>query len=469
MELLFRQRLDRPDKLGRAAIFADLHWAGGHRWKMPTGVKVLPTHWQPTKAKRIHTSAPDANALNLRLGRLLTAVQGVFLKAEAERRPESSVTVEELHLALVDAGAGSRRAVTPPPLPPPDPHAPLPDTTDWPELHARWQRDNQGRVSASALVAFRQVVPHLTAFDPALRIGGLTRERLTQYTTWLYGQGYKDGTLTRHYWFLRECFQLTGRIVPKWLVVQNVRYSKAVSLQRAEVQTLIKAELPPHLARDRDVFLFQLLLLLRESDLRGIKPHHVQYRELPGYGLTLCAQLYQQKTGEPVLVPLPPLATTIWQHYNGRLPVLSNTHRNPAIRQAAEAAGLTREVVVVAFSGKTKHEAVLPVWNALTTHSARHTGATLLTWASDGDQTLKELALGHVSDSVYGSDAVERYGPKLLDAWQKILGTDRGQVLPDRGQDSENRGQLPEMPPVLMEKPASNRQFRPVKMRKTGG
>jgi hypothetical protein len=49
MELIFRQRLDRPDKLGKAVIFGDLHWAGGHRWKIPTGVKVLPVHWQPTK------------------------------------------------------------------------------------------------------------------------------------------------------------------------------------------------------------------------------------------------------------------------------------------------------------------------------------------------------------------------------------------------------------------------------------
>jgi hypothetical protein len=28
MELPYRQRLDRPDKAGRANIFGDLHWAG---------------------------------------------------------------------------------------------------------------------------------------------------------------------------------------------------------------------------------------------------------------------------------------------------------------------------------------------------------------------------------------------------------------------------------------------------------
>jgi integrase len=469
MELIFRQRLDRPDKLGRAAIFGDLHWAGGHRWKMPTGVKVLPAHWQPAKSKRIHTSAPDANALNLRLGRLLTAVQGVFLKAEADRRPEASVTVEELQTALIEAGTGSRRAVAAPPSPPVDPNAPLPDTASWQEFNERWKRDNKGRITTAALNAFNQVIGHLEAFDSTWCIGALTRERLTQYTNWLYDQGYKDGTLTRHYWFLRECCQMSGRLAPKWLVVQQVRHAKALGLQRAEVLQLASAPLPPHLDRDRNVFLFQMLLLLRDSDLRLLKPHHAQLRDLPGHGLTLCLELYQQKTGEPVLVPLPPLALTIWQHYNGQLPVLSNWHRNKAIREAAKVAGLTREVVTVAFSGKTKHEAVLPIWDAITTHSARHTGATLLTWASDGDQALKELALGHVSDSVYGSDTVERYGPRLLAAWQKVFTNEQAPVTKKRGQVFENRGQLPEMPPVLTQDAAAKRRFLPVRMRKTGG
>lgn len=63
----------------------------------------------------------------------------------------------------------------------------------------------------------------------------------------------------------------------------------------------------------------------------------------------------------------------------------------------------------------------MPVWKARATHSARHTGADLLTGASDENQTLTELALGHLADSVYASDTVERYGPRLPDAWQKIL------------------------------------------------
>ena len=58
-----------------------------------------------------------------------------------------------------------------------------------------------------------------------------------------------------------------------------------------------------------------------------------------------------------------------------------------------------------------------------TTHTAQHTGSDLLIWASDSDQQLKEVGLGHVSAPVYGYDNVLRYGPPLLKAWEKVLGS----------------------------------------------
>ena len=453
MELIFRQRLDRPDAKGQATVFADLHWAGGHRWKVPTGVKCLPAHWQPTKAKRIATGADNSTQANLRLNRLAAAIGGVFLAAEAAGRPEAAVAPDELRAALATAGAGSGRMAPAAPVAV-DPHAPLPDTTPWAVLHERWQQESRDRVSASALKGFGLVLAQLTAFDPALRIGTLSKERLAAYTAWLYARGYKDATLTRHYWFLRECCQLTGRPVPKWMTLANARYGRALSLQREEVVALATVPLPPTLARERDVFLFQLLLLLRDSDLRALQPHHVRPAELPGWGLRLCVDLFQEKTGEPVRVPLPPLAAAIWQHYGGQLPVHSNWTRNEAIRRVGEAAGLTREHLSVAFSGKVKHEALAPVWRALHTHTARHTGATLLVWASDGDQALKELALGHAA--VYGHDTLERYGPRILAAWAKVFADHRG-LFP------EDRGQLPEMPPVLAHIGAGGRRFPPGK------
>ncbi len=424
MELIFRQRLDRPDKLGRAVVFGDLHWAGGHRWKMPTGVKVLPAHWQPTKAKRIHTGADNANALNLRLGRLLTAVQGVFTAAEGAGKPEADVTQADLEAAVLAVGAGTQRRAQPTPaaVAQAAADAPIEATATWTEFEARWRAENEHLLSDSYLRMYKQVATSLTEFDAHLRLATLTRERLAQYVAWLFGQGKRDSTVQRHYVFLRECQRLAGRPVPKWLAKFTVRAGRSPALRRAEVQALATAELPADLAEERDMFLLQLHLLLRDVDLRALRPHHVSLHELPGHGPTLCVELYQQKTSEPVVIPLPPAAVAIWQRCGGQLNMPSQQERNRRLKHLGLAAGLTREFVQVAFSGKTRAETVVPIWQVLTTHTARHTGAALLVLGSEGDQTLKEIALGHVSASVYGYDTLERYGPRLLEAWQVALG-----------------------------------------------
>jgi len=420
MEFVFRQRLDRPDKAGRANIFGDLHWAGSHRWKVPTGVKVLPTHWQPNKAKRIHTSVPDANQLNLRLTRLLAAVQGVFLTAEAAGKVEADVTQEEIEEAVRSVGAGGQRRRAAPVHEITGPIQ-LTHNATWAEFSERWQAENRKLLSESYLRGANQVVSALAEFDPKLRLATLTREQLAKYTAWLYAQGLRDSTVQRHYKFFRDCLRQVNQAVPGWLSKLTVRYGRALSLRAGEVRALMTAPVEEEVAAERDVFLFQMFLLLRDTDLRGLRRHHISPRELPGFGPTLCVELYQNKTGEPVLIPLPPTAAGIWQRYGGQLPLTSQQERNRRLKQLGRVAGLTREFVDVGFSGKLRTEEVLPVYKALSTHAARHTGADMLILGGEGDQTLKEIALGHVSDSVYGYDTLERYGPQLLQAWERVL------------------------------------------------
>jgi integrase len=430
MELIFRQRLDRPDKAGRANVFGDLHWAGGHRWKVPTGVKVLPAHWQPTKAKRIHTSAPDSNALNLRLSRLLAAVQGVFTSADGAGRSEADVTQTEIEEVVRSVGAGGQRRKV---APEPEVTGPAPLTPNdtWAEFSKRWQAENKDLLSASYLRGANQVVGALADFDPKLRLATLTREQLAKYTAWLYSQGLRDSTVQRHYKFFRDCMRQVNQAVPRWLNKLTVRYGRALSLRAGEVRALMAAPVEDEVAAERDVFLFQMFLLLRDTDLRGLRPHHVAPRELPGYGPTLCVELYQNKTGEPVLIPLPPAAKSIWQRYGAQLPLASQQERNRQLKQLGRVAVLTREFVDVGFSGKVRTEEVMPVYKALSTHAARHTGADMLVLGGEGDQTLKEIALGHVSDSVYGYDTLERYGPQLLQAWERVLLSSVPALLPE--------------------------------------
>jgi hypothetical protein len=81
---------------------------------------------------------------------------------------------------------------------------------------------------------------------------------------------------------------------------------------------------------------------------------------------------------------------------------------------------LERSFVRVQYVRGEPTETVLPLYKVITTHTARHTGADLVMLGSGGDSNLKEKALGHAG--VYGHDALERYGPALLQAWEKVLG-----------------------------------------------
>lgn len=132
---------------------------------------------------------------------------------------------------------------------------------------------------------------------PQLRLATLTREQLARYTASLYGQGLRDSTVQRHYKFFRDCLRQVNQAVPRRLNKLAVRYGRTLSLRAGEVQALLAAPVEEEVAVERDVFLFQMFLLLRDTDLRGLwPPHHVGLRELPGYGPTLCMDLYQKKT-----------------------------------------------------------------------------------------------------------------------------------------------------------------------------
>jgi len=62
------------------------------------------------------------------------------------------------------------------------------------------------------------------------------------------------------------------------------------------------------------------------------------------------------------------------------------------------------------FANQNRSEQEYLLWQVLSTHAARYIGAGLQVLGSEGEQTLKEIALGHVSDNAYG------YGPRLLEA-----------------------------------------------------
>lgn len=129
-----------------------------------------------------------------------------------------------------------------------------------------------------------------------------------------------------------------------------MRQGRPVSLRREELlQLAAYRPVLPSLAQEQQRILFRTQLLLRDSDLRRLQPHHVSEQDLPGVGRVPVLEFHQKKTGDEVRLPLPPLAASIWQHWQGRVPVISLQERNECLKNLAEAAGLDRTFVRVRF------------------------------------------------------------------------------------------------------------------------
>lgn len=395
MEYTFRQVLSRPDKEGRCRIVLDVTWEG-QRQKMTTGVSCLPEHFQPGAKRVVSPKDPRAAIYNAKLAALVDRIEKAQLQAAAN--DEAFVPPVKPKRAKVEAP----KLVTPA------------------DFHAAWLAENPHQ-SKSGARRYKQVVAHLEAFQTNWPITTLSRKEYLEYMAHVAGLGLVDSTTIKHVKFLRECFRLAGLAVPSWLKMQ-VRYGRSPALQAAELRKLINLPLfeQEALAQERDMFLLQTLLMLRDSDLRQLKVHHVTTLDLPGSGPTPVLSIRQVKTGDEVRLPLPPLAAEIWARYQGELPVKVQQHRNRYMKLLMERAGLTRDFVRVRYVQGDATEEVVPLWQVVTTHTARHTGADMIMLGSGGDSNLKEKALGHAS--VYGHDALERYGPALLAAWESVLG-----------------------------------------------
>ncbi|MBH8558955.1 phage integrase SAM-like domain-containing protein [Hymenobacter negativus] len=407
MKLTYRQVLSRPDADGRCRIVVDVAWEG-LRVKLPTGVSCRPAHFSPEARQVVQRKDPDATRLNNELAKVEGAVNTAFTLASAENRLVTEAELKAVARAALGKKPAGRQSA---------PEVAAPTTAL--EFYALWQAENPDQTYNSAR-RYRQVVGHLEAYHPNWKLTELARKDFLEYLAHLAALGLVDSTVSKHVKFLRECFRLAGKPLPAWLKIKT-RYGRAPALQQHELRALMVLELTDDdLRAEAALFTFQTLLLLRDSDLRALRPHHVRLVDLPGYPATPVLTFHQAKTGDEVRVPLPPAAAVLWHGWEGQPPVPVQQERNRRMKQLARVAQLTRSFVRVQYVRGEAAETVLPLYKVITTHTARHTGADMVMLGSGGDSNLKEKALGHAG--VYGHDALERYGPALLRAWEKVLG-----------------------------------------------
>jgi site-specific recombinase XerD len=172
----------------------------------------------------------------------------------------------------------------------------------------------------------------------------------------------------------------------KWLNIDKQKKTNGIDkcLTLKEFQQLKNAIMPTdRLERIRDLFVFQTYTCLRYSDLEKFDTENITMIEsIPTY------KFLQRKTKKPTVIPLLQPALDILDKYKGHLPIISNVKYNEYLKIVAQAAQLDYR---------------------LSTHWARHTGATIL--LNEGiDMKIVTKICGHSSTRI-----TEQIYAKLLD------------------------------------------------------
>lgn len=183
----------------------------------------------------------------------------------------------------------------------------------------------------------------------------------------------------------------------KWVNIgkqQETTLKKHLTFE--EFHRIKTAELPTvSLERVRDLFVFQTYTCLSYTDLRDFDASEIT--EVKGMKVYMGNR---QKTRKNFTIPLLKEPLEILEKYNGKLPVISNVKYNEYLKLVAQAAGIDKP---------------------LSTHWARHTGATLL--LNEGiDMRIVSKICGHSSTKI-----TEQVYAKLLDETvvDAISGIDR--------------------------------------------
>lgn len=221
----------------------------------------------------------------------------------------------------------------------------------------------------------------------------ITDRNIILYDKYLESQGMKPYSKWNNYHRFLNSFILDAidegflkRNPYKWVNIDKQKNSKGIErcLDPNEFRKIKNVVLPTKcLERIRDLFIFQTYTCLSYSDLRHFDSSMIQ--EVKGMNVYIGARM---KTNITFTIPLLSPAIEIINKYNGKLPVISNVKYNEYLKIVAQAAGIDKPV---------------------SSHWARHTGATLLLNEGIPMQIVSKIC-GHSSTKI-----TEHVYAKLLD------------------------------------------------------
>lgn len=356
-------RLNRLSKKGTAPIELRVTYNRKQRY-LGTGISISPKQW-----KNGHIiKTPEASLLNQELDKFILDVRQAILNMEKQ----GDINIFRLPQELERMKNGGISFL------------------EFCNKRASVRKYNKSKDSQER---YNRFIRLFTAYGKIKSFSDITDESILDYDKYLEAKGMKPNSKWCNYHRFLNSFiidaidaGLLKRNPYKWINICKGNDSNSLQkcLTPEEFQKIRYAKLSTEsLQKVRDVFVFQTYTCLSYADLKDFNMDNLI--NIKGM------QVYtgkRDKTGKQFTIPMLKPALDILHKYSGKLPIISNVKYNAYLKVVAQAAGIDKPI---------------------TTHWARHTGATLL--LNDGvDMKIVSKICGHSSTKI-----TEQVYAKLLD------------------------------------------------------
>ncbi|QNH60711.1 site-specific integrase [Hymenobacter sediminicola] len=363
---------------GRRPVYVSIGVGEARPVRSATGVVVHPKYFNEL-APHIHRSADGATSHNDRLdeirllvGRAVRQLEDAGTLSNAALLPQVKKIISELTgrktkgSEAVAAEVAKARPLAEQPFR---------------AVYQQWKEEKAGKFTADYLNKGSQYVDWFETFDPGCTPAAVDQRWVNRYTSYLVKETPMfNNTIAQHINSLRVLMQFAG-LPTKWIDNDWEHDIEPVYLTQQELEQLIAWQLPAGKGswdRQKDVFVMRCLTGLRYSDAAALLRPHIK-----AAAALRMIRMDQKKTRSAVQIPLLPLVEIILAKYEhlpaGQvLPVISRQQTGGIIKEILKAAGIDSPYMQVRYKGTVKHEAVLPKWQAASTHTARHTYGALL-------------------------------------------------------------------------------------------
>ncbi|MFS4446715.1 tyrosine-type recombinase/integrase [Maribacter sp. 2307UL18-2] len=165
-------------------------------------------------------------------------------------------------------------------------------------------------------------------------------------------------------------------------------FTEKVALKAEDLANIMEHQFElPRLERARDVFVFACTTGMRFGELKLIGRHNVIDGSI----------LLKEEKGvnkKPREIPLNNVSEMILRKYDYDLPLIANQKQNKYIKEVFEAAGYTQESERVIVKGKTVVREKMPLFERISTHTARRTFITMMKRQKVSDKLIASIS-GH--------------------------------------------------------------------------